>query len=149
MQLDATQTDHISELLALVVAFTKTRGQVLANNIRNMDKPGFFPEDLSIEEFSQTIDCAISEYLTHERVVLRDTDTIRFGPNLSLELESVPDTEAHTLLCHNRQDYVAYQTGRLLENALNEKVAMRLLNDKEQHPHTSHDPTAYRRLRRR
>jgi hypothetical protein len=77
------------------------------------------------------MDYAISEYLVHQRILLVDTDTIRFGPNMTLELESRPDLQAHALLQHDRQAYVQYQTQRLLENGLNEKVALRLLETKQ------------------
>ncbi len=135
MQLEAPETNHIGELLAMLVAFTKVRRQVLANNLRDMDRVGFSPQDLAIGEFSETMNCAISEYLEHQRIVLFDTDSIHFGPNMALELESVPDPQACELLQCDRKGYVEYQTGRLMENALNEKVALKLLVAKQRLPH--------------
>lgn len=134
MHLDASQTDHINELLALLVAFTKTRCQVLVNNLRRMDVPGFSPQDLAIEAFSKTIDRAISEHLLNNRIVLCDTDAIHFGPNLSLELDPVPDPQADRLLQQDRQGYIEYQTKKLLENALHEKLSLKLLQAKQQLP---------------
>ena len=146
MQLRAPEANHISELLALLVAFTKTRRQVLANNINKMDASGFFPQDLAIDEFSDVMNNAISEYLVHQRILLVDTDTIHFGPNMSLELESVSDGQAHALLQHDRQAYVGYQTKRLLENALNEKVALKLLKTKHIEPSAHQTPIENRLL---
>ena len=131
MQLKAPEASHISELLAILVAFTKIRRQVLANNLKKMDASGFSPQDLDIDEFSKTMNSAISEYLVHQRIVLFDTDTIHFGPNMALELKSVSDAQARALLQYDRQGYVKYQTERLLENALNEKVAHKLLKTKQ------------------
>jgi flagellar basal body rod protein FlgB len=146
MQLRAPEANHISELLALLVAFTKTRRQVLANNINDMDVSGYSPQDLEIEEFSKAMNNAISEYLVHQRILLVDTDTIHFGPNMTLELESVSDGQAHALLLHDRQAYVEYQTKRLLENALNEKVALKLLKTKQLEPNTHQTPIENRLL---
>ena len=146
MQLRAPEANHISELLALLVAFTKTRRQVLANNINKMDVSGFSPQDLAIDEFSETMNIAIAEYLVHQRILLIDTDTIHFGPNMTLELESVSDGQARALLQHDRQAYVEYQTKSLLENALNEKVALRLLKTKQVQPHTHQTPIKNRLL---
>jgi len=140
MQLEAPEANHISELLAMLVAFTKTRRQVLANNIIKMDVSGFSPQDLATDDFSRTMNNAISEYLAHQRILLIDTDTIRFGPNMSLELEAVPDGQAHALLQHDRQAYVEYQTERLVENALNEKVALKLLETKQPLPPACQTP---------
>ena len=134
MHLDASQTEHINELLALLVAFTKTRRQVLANNLRRMDVPGFSPQDLAIAAFSQTIDRAIAEYLQNNRIVLCDTDTIHLGPNLSLELDPVPDPQAYHLLQYDKRGYIEYQTKKLLANALNEKLALKLLKAKQPLP---------------
>lgn len=130
MQLEATETDYVSEILALLVAFTKTRRQVLLSNLRNTNTACFSPQDLAVDEFSETVDNALSECLLHERIVLIDTDTIHFGPNMGLELEPVADPQAQALLQCDRQGYVTYQTKKLLENALNEKLALKLLNSK-------------------
>jgi len=140
MQLEAPEASHISELLAILVAFTETRRQVLANNLRKMDACGFSPQDLAIDEFSKTMNSAISEYLMHQRIVLFDTDTIHFGPNMGLELEPVSDARACALLQNDRQGYVEYQTKRLLENALNEKVAHKLLETKQFLPQSGQTP---------
>jgi flagellar basal body rod protein FlgB len=140
MQLRAPEENHISELLALLVAFTKARRQVLANNINNMDVPGYSPQDLDIDEFSEVMNNAISEYLVHQRILLVDTETVHFGPNLALELESVSDGQAYTLLQHDRQAYVEYQTRSILENALNEQVALKLLKTKQLEPNAHQMP---------
>lgn len=141
MQVKAPEVNHINELLAILVAFTGLRRQVLANNLSKMDASGFSPQDLAIDEFSEVIDNAISEYLLHERIILFDTDAIRFGPDMALELKSVPDPQARVLLEHDRQGYVEYQTKSLLENAFNEKVALRLLETKELLPYGGQTPT--------
>jgi len=140
MQVKAPEVNHIDELLAIVVAFTGMRRQVLANNLSKMDTPGFSPQDLAVDEFSEVIDSAISEYLVHERIILFDTDTIRFGPDMALELKSVSDPQARVLLHNDRQGYVEYQTKSLVENALNEKVALELLETRELLPYANQTP---------
>jgi flagellar basal body rod protein FlgB len=140
MQVKAPEVNHINELLAMLIAFTGIRRQVLASNLGKMDTPNFSPQDLAIDEFSEVMNNAISEYLVHERIILFDTDTIHFGPDMGLELESVSDPQARVLLRYDRRGYVEYQTKSLLENALNEKVALKLLKGKELLPHGGQTP---------
>ena len=91
MNLPPPATDNVSELLAEIVVFTQARRNILTQNIRDLDEPGFVPKDLAVEEFSHLLNHAIAEHIQNERLVLRDTANIKFGPNGSLRLKPVVD----------------------------------------------------------
>ena len=131
MRLAEANTDIISELLVLLTQFTLTRRRVLSQNLRHQNKPGFAPCDLSVDAFSDILNEAITHYILNNRLVLRDTDHIHFGPNNTVKLDAVPDPEANELLKRDKAAYVQYQLGKLSENALNEKVTLKLLHFKQ------------------
>jgi hypothetical protein len=123
----AQVTDHIQELLVLVVRFTRARRRVLINNLRRMDREGFVPQDLAVEEFTQQLHLAINEHVLRGRLVLRDNPHVRFGARGRLELVPETDCAARDLLRGDPEAYLRDQTQRLFETSLNERLALQML----------------------
>jgi flagellar basal body rod protein FlgB len=124
-------TDNVTELLVKIISFTEVRRKVITGNINNMRTPDFAPADLDVNEFSQLLNYAIDEHTRNNRLVLCDTDTIKFGQGGSFEVKPVFDKYAKELLDKNQDEYLEHQINKLLENALNQKVAETLLKQKE------------------
>lgn len=130
MQLTEFNIDIITELLTLLTQFTQTRHRILTQNIQCAGTHNFIPKDLRADEFSETLNIAITEYILNQRLILRDTETISFGPNTTAMFTPVPDPDAKILLDHSKSGYVQFQNKKIKENALNEKIALKLLGIK-------------------
>ena len=122
--------DNIAEVLVEIMRFTGLRRHVLYANIRHADTPAFVPQDMPVREFAQVLDCAVAEHLRTHRLLFRDTANVAFGLNGSARVRPVADPHAHALLQNNRDAYMELQVNKLLENALNRKVAAELLRQK-------------------
>ncbi len=119
--------DNITELLVKIISFTKTLQKVLTDNINNMHNADFVPRDLPVNEFSQLLDYAIDEHTQNHRLVLYDTENIKFGKGGNFKVSPMIDKYAKNLLDKNPAEYLALQINKLLENALNQKVAEKLV----------------------
>ncbi len=126
MQPVPSDTENIIELLNMILHFTKSREQVLIDNIRYLEKPGFVPKDLDAEAFSQIVDAALTEYITHNRLVLRDTENIQFLQEGAFHVRPAEDDDA-VRLRPNTERYLQYQAQKLAQNATNARVAERLI----------------------
>lgn len=126
MQPVHSDTENIIELLNMILHFTKSREQVLIDNIRYLEKPGFVPKDLDAEAFSQIVDAALTEYMTHNRLVLRDTEDIQFLQEGAFHVTPAEDDDAIRLR-PNTERYLQYQARKLAQNATNARVAERLI----------------------
>jgi len=122
--------DNIAEVLAEILRFTELRRRILHDNIHQVDAPAFVPQDMPVREFAQVLNDAIVEHLQNHRLLFRDTANIAFGLNGSTRIRPVVDAHAHALLQKSRDEYMELQVNRLLENALNRKVAAELLKHK-------------------
>ncbi len=122
--------DNIGEILVKIIHFTELRRRVLHRNIYKIDSPRFTPQDLPVREFAEVLNEAVAEHLRNHRLLFRDTVSIRFGPNNTMQVEPETDAYAHALLQTNRDRYVELQVNKLLENSLNRKVAEELLREK-------------------
>lgn len=131
MNLASLVTDNITELLVKIIEFTRIRHQILAQNIKEIDIPGFVPKDLMTDEFSDLLHNAIDEHIEKHRLLMRDTENIKFGINGSFEAKPVVDKRARRLLEENRDEYIQLQINKLLENTLNQRVAAELLRQKQ------------------
>jgi len=131
MKIASLVTDNITELLVKIIEFTRTRHKILARNISNVGSLGFVPEDLAADEFSALLNSAIDEHITNRRLVLRDTENVKFGIGGSFEVEPAVDEYAKELLDKNRDEYIELQLNKLLENTLNQRVAAELLRQKQ------------------
>jgi flagellar basal body rod protein FlgB len=132
MQMDLLSLipDNIAEVLTGILRFTELRRRILHTNIHRVDVPGFVPQDMPVREFAEVLNDALAEHLRNRRLLFRDTTNITFGPNSSTRIRPVVDDHAHALLQKSRDEYMELQVSKLLENALNRKVAMELLAQK-------------------
>lgn len=131
MQINKIANDHIDELLMSIIKFTKKRHQLLKANLKNSTDHEYQPLDLEVEIFSEKLNGALCEYLQNKRLVWSDCETIKFGKDGDMRLESIKDLYARELLVTDHDQYVEYQVAKLLENSLNQKVAMQLLESKK------------------
>jgi len=125
-------TDNITELLLKVLKFTKIRHKIINENINNIDNPGYTPKDLPVEQFSEILNEALSEHLCNNRLILADTNTIKFKANGKFEIVAVEDAKAVKLLRTSRDKYLEMQINKLMENTLNRKLTSQLLTQKQQ-----------------
>jgi flagellar basal body rod protein FlgB len=131
MPMPSLITDNITELLVKIIEFTQTRQKVLIQNINNIHTPGFAPCDLTVNEFADSLNTAIDEHIQNQRLVLCDSENVKFGSGGSLELKPMTDKHAGKLLEENPDEYLELQTNKLFENSLNQKMAAELLKQKE------------------
>jgi flagellar basal body rod protein FlgB len=124
-------TDNITELLVKIIEFTQTRQRVLTRNINNIHSPGFIPKDLAVDDFCNLLSNAINEHITNRRLVLCDTENIKFGISGGFEVKPVTDKYAKQLLEENQDEYIELQINKLLENSLNQRIAAELLRQKQ------------------
>jgi len=134
MNLSMTITDNITELLVKIIKFTNVRHKILADNINNVHIPGFVPRDLPVNEFSDSLNRAITEHSTNNRLVLFDSQNVKFGSQGSFEAKSIVDQYSKELLEENQDQYIEFQINKLLENSLNQKVAKELLKQNHRTP---------------
>ena len=126
-----TITDNITDVLMKIVEFTNQRRNILTQNILEVDSKDFVPKDLDVSGFADLMATAISEHLKNERLLLRDTDNVRFGNDGNLDTTAVIDPLAGELLKTDRRKYLEYQVERLSENLVNNKFASELLKQKQ------------------
>jgi len=131
MNLTSLITDNITEILIKIVKFTQSRQKILIQNIINIHNPGFVPRDLEVDEFSNVLNNAIDEHVQNQRLVLCDTENIKFHAAGDLELKPIIDERGERLLEENRDEYIEWQIDKLWENSLSQKVAAELLRQKE------------------
>ena len=131
MNLPSLTTDNITEILIKVIEFTKIRQKVLTRNINDVCESDFVPKDVEVEEFSNLLNVAINEHMQSQRLVLCDTENIKFGVNGNFEIKPVIDEAAKELLEKNRDEYIELQVNKLMENSLNQRVAAELLRQKQ------------------
>lgn len=131
MNLMSLITDNVAEILIKIVKFTQTRQKILIQNIINVQNPGFVPQELEVDEFSDLLNNAIDEHVRNQRLVLRDTENIKFGTSGSIELKPVIDEHGIKLLEEDRDEYIERQINKLWQNSINQKVAAELLRQKQ------------------
>jgi flagellar basal body rod protein FlgB len=132
MNMTSLITDNIAELLVKIIEFTQHRQKILIRNLRNIQRLGFVPKDLAVEEFCSLLNIAIDEHLQNQRLLFCDTDNIKFAAAGKLDIQPTTDTYADKLLKENLDDYLELQINKLLENALNQKIAVELLRQKQE-----------------
>ena len=132
MNQPALITDNITEVLVKIIQFTQNRQKVLIRNINNIHRPGFVPADLQADEFSDSLSRAVDEHMRTGRLVLCDSENVKFGSNGSFDAGAVADEYARELREINPDEYLELQIGRLLENSLNQKAATELLRQKQE-----------------
>ena len=131
MNLPSLATDNITELLTKIIEFTQTRQKILTQNMKNTHSHGFIPKDLNVDEFSELLNDAVNEHICNQRLLLRDTENIKFGEEGRVEIKAIPDKCAKDMLENNPDEYIELQINKLLENSLNQRVAAELLRQKQ------------------
>ena len=131
MNLPSLATDNITELLTKIIEFTHARQKILTQNMNNVHSQGFIPKDLNVDEFSEVLKDAVSEHIRNQRLLLRDTENIKFGEEGRIEIRAIPDKYAKEVLENNPDEYIELQINKLLENSLNQRVAAELLRQKQ------------------
>jgi flagellar basal body rod protein FlgB len=101
MNLSALLTDNVTEILFKIIEFTQARQKILLQNIINVRVSGFVPLELQVDEFSDLLKLAIEEHVQNDRLVLQDTDNIKFGLSGSFEAKPVVDEQSKELLEEN------------------------------------------------
>lgn len=131
MNLPSLTTDNISELLVKIIEFTQGRQEILTENINNIHSSDFVPRDLAVDEFCRQLIGAIGEHVRSRRLLLCDTENIKFGAAGSFEAIPTVDKYAKELLEENKDEYFRLQMNRLLENSLNQRIAAELLRQRQ------------------
>ncbi len=126
----AVVTDNISEVLTKIIEFTNNRQKILTENLHNVHNFGFVPKDLAVNEFSDLLDAAIDEHVRNKRLVLCDSANVTFGSEGFFEAKPVIDSQAKQLLDENKDQYIEFQVSKLLENAINQRLAAELLQQR-------------------
>jgi flagellar basal body rod protein FlgB len=127
MDLLLSISDNLTELLVKILRFTQLRRALLYQNMHNTRTPGFMPQDMPVLEFVHALNGAIAEHVRNHRLLFCDTENIKFGPDSTMVIRPQPDPRAKTLLEQNRDEYIEFEVGKLLENSLNRKIAKELL----------------------
>jgi len=128
----ALATDNLAEVLLKVLEFTHARQKILALNIRSTDKPDFTPKDLPCAEFAAVLSTALDEHIRNNRLLMTDTENIKFLSGGCFEVRPVADNHAKQLLRTGKERYIQLQVEKVVENALNQKFAVQLLWEKRQ-----------------
>jgi flagellar basal body rod protein FlgB len=136
MNLSAIIDDNITELIVLIVEFTKIRQNVLLKNIAHRKNPDYTPMDLPVKEFCDILNHAIAAHIQYRKLVFRDSENVKFGPNGKMNVKAVVDKHARATLNHNYNQYLELLNSKLLENSLNHKLASELLRIKVGVPHS-------------
>jgi flagellar basal body rod protein FlgB len=131
MNVSGMVTDNVAELLVKILDFTITRHRILSENVNNLHMENFVPMDLPVEEFALLMECAIGEHKRSKRLLLCDTQNIKFGSNGSITTDPVIDEQAQKLLQTNIGEFLELQLKKLSENAINQKIAAELLKQKQ------------------
>ncbi len=132
MNLTSLITDNISEILMKIIEFTHARQKILAQNITNLNTPNFIPQELEVDEFSDLLHNAIDEHIRTQRLILHDSENIKFGLSGNFMVKPVNDEIAKEILKENRDEYLELQINKLWENSLNQKMAAELLRQKQE-----------------
>ena len=132
MNLTSLITDNISDILIKIIEFTQARQKILTQNIINLHMPGFVPQELGVDEFSNLLNHAIDEHIRTQRLVFYDTENIKFGPCGDIEVIPYADETSKILLNENQCEYIEHQINKLWENSLNQKFAAELLRQNQE-----------------
>jgi flagellar basal body rod protein FlgB len=132
MNFTSLPADNISELLSKIIEFTQIRQKTLTQNINNIHNPEFVPKDIAVEEFSALLHEAIDEHTQNGRLLLRDTENIKFGLCGSFKVKPIVDEYAKELLEEDVGDYLELQIDKIIENSFNQRVAAQLLKERQE-----------------
>ena len=132
MNLTSLITDNITEILVRIIEFTQARQKILTQNIINVHNLNFVPKELEVKEFSSLLSNAVDEYIKNERLLLQDTENIKFGTGCSFQAKPIIDEHSMELLKTNKDEYLDLQIKKILENSLNQRVAAELIKHRQE-----------------
>ena len=130
MDLSSIITDNVTEVLVKVIDFADRRHTVLTRNILGVNTEDFLPMDLDVEQFANVMMVGVGEHIRSERLLLRDSENVKFGAGGDFESPAIVDYEAVRLFKEDIDAYIEFQIEKLSENLLNKKVAAQLLEQK-------------------
>ena len=130
MNISATATDNITEVLTKILDFTEQRHKILTENIIKVNDDGYLPKELDSSGFADVMGHAVYEHMTNERLLLRDNENIKFGANGFVEIKPIHDDHADSILKNNKEKYLKLQIKKISDNLLNKKVTEELLRQK-------------------
>ena len=131
MDLSSTTTDNVTEILVKIIEFTERRHGLLTNNILGINEPDFVPKDMDVTGFADLMGEAVSEHVRSQRLLLRDSNNIKFGASGNFKCKAIIDNHARHILTKDAKAYMQLQMKKLSENTLNNEVANRLLEHKQ------------------
>ena len=131
MNLPLTTTDNLTEILFKIMEFTRNRHKILIRNINRIHSPGFTPKDMPVYEFSKLLQLALGEYAQTRRLLFIDGKNVKFGSNGRFSALPLVDKKAKQLLSTDPDEYLQFQVNKLLENAINQRIAAELLKQKK------------------
>jgi len=132
MQIELTglKIDNITELLIKIIEFTAKRDKIIKTNISKAGDETYVPVDLDTEGFADILTAALTEHLRNDRLLLCDSETVKFGINGKFEVLPIVDKQAKQLFENDIESYLKLQFKKLSENTLNRKIATELLRRK-------------------
>ena len=131
MKIIAKKTDNVTEVLTKVLEFAHRRGRVLRSNIVNVNTENYRPADLDAVAFANIMAKALSEHLINDRIMLIDSENIKFGSDGQFQAIEVVDQHASQLLATDTRQYLKDQLKKISENQMNKKVARNLIEQKK------------------
>lgn len=133
MKVTTTTMDNITEVLTRIIEFTERRRDVLTHNMSDYKNEGFRPMDMPVIEFADCMTDAVTEHVSSQRLLLVDRPRVHFGEGGSFDALPDIDVRAETLLLADIKQYLHLQIQKLSENLMNNKIAVELLKQKQQH----------------
>ncbi len=128
-------------VLGDVMAFSEMRQNVLANDVANINVPGFRQTDLPVSEFTAALDSAIQrrDENSPHRFEVQSTRNIQFGPQLTAaaqdisnfmnyydgadrSLEALQNEILKNAVWHETAARLLAQQGQLLMSAIKEQA---------------------------
>jgi len=118
---------------AKVAAFAEARQAVLADNIANIDTPGYKVRDLPVAEFQQALARAIEQTrVGGAPLAMASTRHIRIEPDGRLTFQPIDRDDAN-LLYHDRGNRsIEQEMGEMVKNALVHRVATEVLRKQQE-----------------
>ena len=110
-----------------VAQFAEARQAVLADNIANIDTPGYKVRDLSVAEFRQMLGRAIQESASGGPLRFESTRHISVGDGGRLEFKPVERDRANLLFHDQGNRSIEQEMSEAVQNALLHRVAIEVL----------------------
>lgn len=124
-------TDNITEVLVMIMDFTRQRHKILIENLNNVNTNDYIPKDLDVDGFACIINRALTEHVRTGRLALVDTDSVHFEDSGNFIANTLNDEISKKLFDSDIEQYLELQKKKLSENSLNSRLAAQLLKRKQ------------------